>query len=108
MVKNIAQLLLSAAVLAGCAGGPIAIKSSPNVRTVVVDGVSIDVAQDGGLWHATHTNFMANNLFVSNAEHLRRRVRYRQAIEMASGCKVVDSSSDEGTNAMSASVSCAK
>lgn len=103
------RLLLSAVasiVLAGCAGGPIAIKTAPGAREVTVGGSVIVVSQTDGLWGATYRDFVANNLYVSNADHLRRKAQFIQAIETVSKCKVVDSTMDQGAAALNAMVRC--
>lgn len=106
MTKHSLLLVGCVLLLSACAGGPIAIKSSPNMRTVVVDGVSIDVAEDSGVWSATHSSFASGLGFLSPADIARRGSRHRRAIELASGCKVLDASTDNAGAAMSATVSC--
>lgn len=104
--SRIAATLCCVFALVGCAGGPIAIKSSINVQTVVVDGHSIDVAKDGDIWSATPASFISNFGLISAAEQARRVQRFRIAIERASGCQVVSSNTDPGTFALSATVQC--
>jgi hypothetical protein len=109
-MKSCRRRLLGAAasllVLAGCAGGPIAIKSAPGAREVTVGGAVIVVSQSDGLWGATHRDYVANNLYVSAADNLRRKAQFIQAIEIASKCKVVESTMDQGAAALNAMVKC--
>lgn len=103
-----AGVTIAAALLcAGCAGGPIAIKSAPGARTVQVDGKSIVVSPGpGGTYGATFDDFLANNLYVSNLDQLVRKGQFTRAIELATGCRVVESVMDQGAATFNATVKC--
>jgi hypothetical protein len=99
-------LILAVPLLGACAGGPIAIKAAPGAREVTIGGSVIVVSQSDGLWGATHRDFLANNLYVSAADNLRRKAQFIQAIESVSKCKVVESTMDQGAAALNAMVRC--
>ena len=105
-MRHLAMVLATAVVVGGCAGSPAAIQMAPNVKTVTVNGMSIDVAESDGLWGATASSFLSGMGFLSPADIARRNANYRQAIELVSGCKVVDATSDQASLSMNANVRC--
>jgi hypothetical protein len=98
----------AAMLLTACAGGPVAILSSPNARTVVVDGKEIVVSplEQPGMYAATFGSFLANNLYVSPADKLVRKGQYARAIELATKCRIVDSVLDDAAATLQAAVKC--
>ena len=97
---------VAVSLLVACAGGPIAIKTAPGAQHVTVSGVAIVVSRSGDTWGATHRDHLANNLFVSPADRLQRKMLFTLAIEQVSKCRVVDSTMDEGAAALNAVVRC--
>ncbi len=105
-MRQLAMVLVTAVLVVGCAGGPAAIQMAPNKKTVVVNGMSVDVAESDGLWGATASRMLSGLGFLSSADIARRNANYRQAIELVSGCRVIDATSDQASGSMNASVRC--
>jgi hypothetical protein len=98
--------MLVSLALAGCAGAPMGIKMATGAKEITVGGSVIVVSQTDGVWGATYREFLANNLYVSPASHLRRKQEFIQAIEQVSRCRVVESTLDPGAAALNAIVRC--
>lgn len=106
MKKRLAIAVI-AATLAGCAGGPLAIKTAADAREVTVGGTVYVVSSTGqGTYGAAFGNHFANNVFVSPAEHMTRKAAFTAAIESVTKCKVTDSVLDPAGATLQAAVKC--
>lgn len=90
MGRTMAALLASA--LAGCAGSPIGIATHAGARDVTVDGKVYAVSPMGsGAWGAVPRDIYGSGFITPPSENLPRKIAMTRAVEIATGCRVVDS-----------------
>lgn len=99
-------LIFCSAVAAGCAGSPVQVANAPGARLIQVGGEGVYVVQQQGLWHATYRDYMSKQLYVGQANILPRKLGLVRAVELASGCKVADSTIDPMAITLQAVVAC--
>lgn len=106
MIKRLFYFAAVAAPLFGCAGSPMGIATSPNAKEISIGGETYYVAQEGGVWTATHKDYLAKGVIVTGTGVLTRKMGLTRAIEAVSRCRVSDSTIDLMAIAMHASVKC--
>ncbi len=92
--SSLLQFFGASMLLAGCAGSPAHLATAEGTRDIAIGPETAMVLQQDGMWLASYKDYFAKQMYNSGVETLRRKMGLIRAIEIASGCKVTESTQD--------------